>query len=96
MNHWGGDKERQEAWGQAKLAVRAYARRPSDHNATKVNKAWRVVRQLAASSTDRQAPSGQAVHMYSTGKRASCFTPWFLPTRKRGAISDMPYPAQET
>ncbi len=60
MNHWGGDKERQEAWGQAKLAVRAYARQPSDHNAAKVNRAWRRVRQLAASSMDQQIPNRQA------------------------------------
>ena len=60
MNHWGGDRERQEAWAQAKLAVRAYARQPSDHNVAKVNWAWLRVRRLAASSADWQIPNRQA------------------------------------
>ena len=71
MNHWGGDKERQEAWARAKLAVRAYARLPSDHNAMKVNEAWRMVRQLAANSRVRQAPSGQAARGSTSPQRTS-------------------------
>ena len=69
MNHWGGDRERQEAWAQAKLTVGAYARQPSDHNAAKVKNAWRRVRQLAASTTDRQIRNGRAARGLRHGSK---------------------------
>ena len=69
MNHWGGDRERQEAWAQAKLAVRAYARQPSDHNVAKVKSAWRRVRRLAASTTDRQIRNGRAARGLRHGSK---------------------------
>ena len=60
MNYRGGDRERQEALAQAKLAVRAYARQPSDLNVAKVKNAWRRVRRLAASTTEWQIRNGRA------------------------------------
>ncbi len=37
--------QQRHLWSAAKLAVRAYARNPSERNATEVQQAWRRIRQ---------------------------------------------------
>lgn len=65
MNPPTEDRERQEAWSQAKLAVRAYARSPSEQNAERVTRAWKRVRWISARATDWQMQK-----LKSTSKRA--------------------------
>ena len=48
------DSTRQEALTAAKAAVRAYARDPSDGNASNVEAAWTVLRRLDAVSVWRR------------------------------------------
>ncbi len=48
------EEERREAWSAAKLAVRSYARDPTDSNAGKVTIAWRRVRAAATGTIDRR------------------------------------------
>lgn len=48
------DEERREAWSAAKLAVRSYARAPTDSNADKVTNAWRDVRAATTRTIDRR------------------------------------------
>ena len=48
------DEERREAWSAAKLAVRSYAREPTDSNADKVTNAWRDVRAASTRTIDRR------------------------------------------
>ncbi|MDH3473348.1 MAG: hypothetical protein OEM59_06625 [Rhodospirillales bacterium] len=57
--------ERREAWTAAKLAVRRYAREPSESNAGKVRSAWLRVRHAmshplagAAGAMDRRIEHG--------------------------------------
>jgi hypothetical protein len=52
--------ERRQALQEAKQAVRAYAREPSQANADAVEMAWRKVRQLDSLAQWRQAGSDQA------------------------------------
>jgi hypothetical protein len=53
MRRFAEGEEREEAWNAAKLAVRAYARNPSDTNANNVKAAWHKVRDLDANRTRR-------------------------------------------
>ncbi len=48
------EEERRAAWSAAKLAVRSYAREPTDSNADKVTIAWRRVRASATGTIDRR------------------------------------------
>ena len=48
------DEERREAWSAAKLAVRSYAKDPTDSNADKVTNAWRDVRAASTRTIDRR------------------------------------------
>lgn len=48
------DEKRREAWSAAKLAVRSYARDPTDSNADKVTNAWRDVRATSTRTIDRR------------------------------------------
>lgn len=56
---WAADSlhegERREAWLAAKLAVRRYAREPSEANAGEVRSAWRRVRRSIAETTGGRA-----------------------------------------
>jgi hypothetical protein len=47
-------EERREAWSAAKLAVRSYARDPTDSNAGRVASAWRRVRAAGLGTVDRR------------------------------------------
>ncbi len=40
------DPERKQAWQQARAAVRAYSKDPSDSNAAHVEVAWRKIRRM--------------------------------------------------
>ena len=40
------DPERKQAWRQARAAVRAYSRNPSENNAAHVEVAWREIRRM--------------------------------------------------
>jgi hypothetical protein len=40
------DPERKQAWKQARAAVRAYSKDPSDSNAAHVEVAWREIRRM--------------------------------------------------
>ena len=59
---WAADSlregERREAWLAAKLAVRCYAREPSEANAGRVRSAWRRVRRTMAETAVRRAGQG--------------------------------------
>ena len=46
--------ERRLAWSAAKLAVRCYARDPSDTNAGQVRQAWLKVRHATATAIDKR------------------------------------------
>lgn len=48
------DQQRRDAWMAAKVAVRCYAREPSDLNAGKVEYAWRKLRGLVTRAVDRR------------------------------------------
>jgi len=48
------EDQRRDAWMAAKLAVRSYAREPSDSNAGKVKVAWRRVRNIVAKAVDNR------------------------------------------
>lgn len=48
------DDQRRDAWMAAKLAVRSYAREPSDINAGKVKVAWRRVREVVSKAVDQR------------------------------------------
>ena len=48
------DPERKQAWRQARAAVRAYSRDPSDSNAAHVEVAWREVRKMDGVSLWRE------------------------------------------
>ncbi len=57
MNHTSGqtsENDRRAAWTSAKLAVRSYAREPSDNNAGRVESALRQVRDMAARAAGRE------------------------------------------
>ena len=54
------DDQRRDAWMAAKLAVRSYAREPSDSNAGKVKVAWRRVRNIAAKAVDDRLKLGMS------------------------------------
>lgn len=47
-------EERRLAWSAAKLAVRCYARDPSDTNAGQVRQAWLKVRHATTTAVDRR------------------------------------------
>lgn len=49
--------QHRELWTAAKLAVRAYARDPSEQNAAKVGLAWRRIRQTESLTVWRQMKS---------------------------------------
>ena len=59
---WAADSlhggERRKAWLAAKLAVRRYAREPSEANAGRVRSAWRRVRRTMAETAVRRAGQG--------------------------------------
>lgn len=57
--------ERLEAWSSAKLAVRSYARDPSDSNARDVNRAWRKIRTLVGDAVQRRI----ALELDAMGRR---------------------------
>jgi len=57
--------ERLEAWSSAKLAVRSYARDPSDSNARNVSRAWRKVRDLVGGAVERRI----ALELDAMGRR---------------------------
>jgi len=46
--------ERRSAWSAAKLAVRCYARDPSDANAGQVRRAWLNVRRATTTAIDQR------------------------------------------
>ena len=46
--------ERRSAWSAAKLAVRSYARDPSEVNAGQVRRAWLKVRRVTATAIDQR------------------------------------------
>ncbi len=46
--------ERRSAWSAAKLAVRSYARDPSDANARQVRRAWLKVRRATTTAIDQR------------------------------------------
>ena len=46
--------ERKQAWKQAKAAVRAYSRDPSENNAMTVENAWRKIRRMDSVSFWRE------------------------------------------
>jgi len=48
------DLERKQAWKQARAAVRAYSRDPSDSNAAHVEVAWREIRRMDGVSFRRE------------------------------------------
>ena len=48
------DPERKQAWKQARAAVRAYSRDPSDSNAAHVEVAWREIRRMDGVSVWRE------------------------------------------
>lgn len=50
--------ERRAAWLAAKLAVRRYAREPSEVNAGEVRSAWRRVRLSMAETADKRTMQG--------------------------------------
>jgi len=50
------ETNRRAAWTSAKLAVRSYAREPSDSNADKVESALRQVRNIVGQAGDRRLP----------------------------------------
>ena len=52
---------RHEALGGAKLAVRAYAREPSEEHARQVDEAWRRVRWIDGLIRWRAAERGQGI-----------------------------------
>ncbi len=57
MSHTSGhtsEIKRRSAWTSAKLAVRTYAREPSESNADRVESALRQVRDIAAQTVDQQ------------------------------------------
>jgi len=43
--------ERKQAWKQARAAVRAYSRDPSENNAITVENAWREIRRMDSVSS---------------------------------------------
>ena len=49
--------QHRELWSAAKLAVRAYAKDPSEQNAAKVGLAWRRIRQTESLTVWRQMKS---------------------------------------
>ncbi len=49
--------QQRELWAAAKLAVRAYARDPSEQNAANVGMAWRRIRQTESLTVWRQLKS---------------------------------------
>ena len=49
--------QHRDLWAAAKLAVRAYARDPSEQNAAKVGLAWRRIRQTESLTVWRQMKS---------------------------------------
>jgi hypothetical protein len=49
--------QQRELWAAAKLAVRAYARNPSEENAAEVGLAWRRIRQGESLAVWRQVQS---------------------------------------
>jgi hypothetical protein len=53
--------ERRQALQEAKQAVRAYARKPSQANADAVEMAWRKVRQLDSLAQWREAGAARLV-----------------------------------
>ena len=46
--------DRDQAWAAVKLAVRSYAKDPSDGNARKVSRAWMKIRSLISGAVDRR------------------------------------------
>ncbi len=52
------EDQRREAWLAAKLAVRRYAREPSEINAGQVRSAWRRVRRTMTETAVRRAGQG--------------------------------------
>ena len=46
--------ERKQAWKQARAAVRAYSRDPSENNAITVENAWREIRRMDSVSFWRE------------------------------------------
>lgn len=48
------DSERKRAWKEARAAVRAYSRDPSDSNAAYVEVAWREIRRMDGISIWRE------------------------------------------
>jgi len=62
MNHTSGQTskiDRHTAWTSAKLAVRSYAREPSDSNADRVESALRQVRTIAVRSGNKRLRRGR-------------------------------------
>ena len=57
--------ERLEAWSKAKLAVRSYAKDPSDSNARNVSRAWRKIRDLVGDAVNRRI----ALELDAMGRR---------------------------
>ncbi len=59
---WAADSlhegERRKAWLAAKLAVRRYAREPSEANAGQVRSAWRRVRRSMVETAGRRVDQG--------------------------------------
>ena len=56
------DPERKQAWKQARAAVRAYSKNPSDRNAAEVEVAWREIRRMDGVSLWREWQAGKLSH----------------------------------
>ena len=48
---------REKAWIAVRLAVRAYARDPSDDNAARVQRSWATLRQIESQLTPNSVPA---------------------------------------
>ncbi len=56
------DPERKQAWKQARAAVRAYSKNPSDRNAAEVEVAWQEIRRMDGVSFWREWQAGKLNH----------------------------------
>jgi hypothetical protein len=63
--------DRRAAWDAAKVAVRYYAREPSEINADKVERALRRLRRLAAAAPGRRPPAPQVTPRTACSDRPS-------------------------
>lgn len=59
------DPKRKQAWQQARAAVRAYSKDPSDSNAAHVEVAWRKIRRMDGVSFWRDWQAAKLSHVKS-------------------------------